>query len=159
MSKLRIGLGYDLHPFERGKQLTLGGVKIPFHKGLEGHSDGDCLTHSIIDALLGASGNGDIGHIFGVNRPEYKDIMSILLLEKAYALIKNKYKIINIDSILTCEEPKLSGYIALMKNNLSGALNIKDAQINIKSTTAKKMGDIGKVKAIAAQATVLLSLR
>ena len=159
MSDFRVGLGYDLHPFERGKQLTLGGVKIPFHKGLEGHSDGDCLTHSIIDALLGASGKGDIGHIFGVDRPEYKDIMSILLLEKTNALIKSRYKIVNIDSVIICEEPKLAGYLQLMKKNLAGSLNVKETQINIKSTTAKKLGDIGKVKAIAAQAIVLLELR
>ncbi|MEI7903861.1 MAG: 2-C-methyl-D-erythritol 2,4-cyclodiphosphate synthase [Candidatus Firestonebacteria bacterium] len=159
MSKLRIGLGYDIHPFQSGKQLTLGGVKIPFNKGLEGHSDGDCLVHSLIDALLGASGKGDIGRIFGVDRPENKDIMSIILLGKTHALIKSKYRIVNIDAVLLCEEPRLSGYLPIMKKNIARVLKIKETAVNIKSTTAKKLGEIGKVKAIASQSIVLLSLR
>ncbi len=156
MNQQRIGLGYDIHPFERGKQLTLGGVKIPFHMGLEGHSDGDCLSHSIIDALLGAAAAGDIGKLFGVDKPEYKNAVSLELMRKAWGTLEKKYGIVNIDTVIICQEPKLGGYVQLMKKNIAAALGIKESNVSVKSTTAKKLGEIGKVKAIASRAIVLL---
>ena len=157
MKQQRIGLGYDIHPFERGKQLTLGGVKIPFHMGLEGHSDGDCLSHSIIDALLGAAAAGDIGNMFGVDRPEYKNAVSLALLEKAWDTLKKTYRIANIDTVIICQEPKLGGYVQMMKKNIAAALGIKESSVSVKSTTAKKLGEIGRVKAISSRAIVLLT--
>ncbi len=156
MNQQRIGLGYDIHPYEKGRQLILGGVKIPFHMGLEGHSDGDCLSHSIIDALLGAAAAGDIGKMFGVDLPEYKDAVSLVLLEKAWGTLKKTYRIVNIDTVIICQEPKLGGYVPLMKKNIAAALGIKESCVSVKSTTAKKLGEIGKIKAIASRAIVLL---
>ncbi len=156
MNQQRIGLGYDIHPFEKGRLLTLGGVKIPFRMGLEGHSDGDCLCHSIIDALLGAAAAGDIGKLFGVDRPEYRNAVSLHLLTKAWNTLKKKYRIANIDTVIICQEPKLGGYVQMMKKNIASALGIKESAVSVKSTTAKKLGEIGKVKAIASRAIVLL---
>ena len=156
MTRLRVGIGYDIHPFQRGKQFTLGGVKIPYSRGLEGHSDGDCHTHSIIDALLGAANSGDIGHVFGVDKPEYKDIMSLILLAKTRDMIKKKFKVINLDTVIVCEKPKLSGYLPLMKKHIAEVMKLKENCVSVKATTAKKLGEIGREKAISAQSIVLL---
>jgi 2-C-methyl-D-erythritol 2,4-cyclodiphosphate synthase len=146
------GIGFDIHKLKKGRKLVLGGVNIPFAKGLDGHSDADCLTHSIIDALLGAMNCGDIGKVFGVDRPETKDISSILLLKKTASITGKKYKINNIDAVVIAEKPKLSPYISVMKKNIAKAVNVNVKKVSIKSTTAKGLGAIGKGRAIASQA-------
>lgn len=156
MLNTRVGIGYDIHKLVKGRKLILGGVHIPFSLGLDGHSDADCLTHSIIDALLGAANEGDIGTRFGVNKPENKDISSLTLLNKVWIRLKKNYKIINIDTIIVAEKPKLSKYLSNMKENIAKILKIKKSQISIKSTTSKGLGEIGKVKAIASYAIVNL---
>jgi 2-C-methyl-D-erythritol 2,4-cyclodiphosphate synthase len=155
MQKISVGLGYDIHKLVKGRQLVLGGVIIPFTRGLKGHSDGDCLTHAVIDALLGAANKGDIGRIFGVNRPECKNIRSIVLLERTRGLLGTRM-ILNIDTVLICEKPRLSKFIPRMKRNIAAALRISAERISVKSTTAKGLGDIGKGRAVAAQAFALL---
>jgi 2-C-methyl-D-erythritol 2,4-cyclodiphosphate synthase len=155
MPDISVGLGFDMHKLVKGRLLILGGVRIPFSKGLLGHSDGDCLTHAVIDALFGAANKGDIGSNFGVDKPEYKGVRSIELLKKAGRLLKG-CGILNIDTVIICEEPRLSRHIPAMKRNIARALGIKEKQVSVKSTTAKGMGDIGKSRAIAAQAAALL---
>ena len=156
MPKTLIGLGYDIHRLKRKRNLIIGGVHIPYEMGLEGHSDGDCLTHSIIDALLGATNMGDIGRIFGVDRPETKGISSLTLLLRVWKMLKKDYKIVNIDTVIIAEKPRLSGYIFEIKENIVKVLDIDESQVSIKSTTAKKLGSIGMGRAIASQAIVNL---
>ena len=156
MSTNLVGLGIDIHKLKHGRNLILGGVHIPFDLGLDGHSDADILCHAIIDALLGAADEGDIGMIFGVDLPEYKDASSLALLQHVGNKLKKDYKIVNIDTVIMAEKPKLSPYIMEMKENISKMLLIKPEQVSIKSTTAKGLGDIGKLRAMQCQAIVNL---
>ncbi len=156
MSKNLVGLGIDIHRLKRGRNLILGGVHIPFYLGLDGHSDADILCHSIIDALLGASNEGDIGVIFGVDHPEYKDASSLTLLELVWKKLKKEYTLVNIDSVIMAEKPHLSQYISDMKYNIATVLKIKAEQVSVKATTAKALGEIGHLKAMQAQAVVSL---
>ncbi len=152
-----IGHGYDIHKLVPGRKLVLGGVEIPHSKGLLGHTDADVLTHAIIDALLGAAGLGDIGQHFPDNDAKWKDANSLDLLELAYESIKNKaYKIINIDSTIVAEEPKLAPHINSMKKTLSQAIDIKETQINIKAKTNEGLDSTGQKNAICAWAVVLI---
>ena len=152
-----IGHGYDIHKLIPGRKLILGGVEIPYSKGLLGHTDADVLTHAIIDALLGAAGLGDIGQHFPDNDPKWKDANSLDLLELAYESIKNKgYEIINIDSTIVAEEPKLSPHVNNMKKVLSQAIEIKETQINIKAKTNEGLDSTGQKNAICAWAVALL---
>ena len=152
-----IGHGYDIHKLVPGRKLILGGVEIPYNKGLLGHTDADVLVHAIIDALLGASGLGDIGQYFPDTDPKWKDANSLDLLEVAYTSIKNKgFKIINIDSTVLAEEPKLSPYVKEMKTILSEALEIKDNQINVKAKTNEGQDSTGQKNAICAWAVALI---
>ncbi len=147
---MRVGIGYDIHKLVKKRPLIIGGVKIPFNKGLDGHSDADVLTHSIIDAILGASSLGDIGTIFGVDRPEYKNISSLILLKKTVLMIsKKKLSINNVDSTIIAQAPVFKDFIKEIKKTLTKILNIKLSQINVKATTAKGLGSIGKKQAIA----------
>lgn len=156
-NNLRIGTGFDIHPFKTGKELIVGGVKIPFAKGLAGHSDADVLIHSIIDAILGAMGQNDIGCHFPDCDPSYKNISSILLLEKTISIMRdNGYIIINLDSIIIAEEPKFSPYFLQMKNLLSKAMKIETSKINIKAKTTEKLGALGRSEGIAANTSILL---
>lgn len=149
-SIFKVGIGYDIHPLKDGKNLILGGIKIPFHKKLSGHSDGDCLTHSIIDALLGALNKGDIGKMFGVKKPMYKNISSIFLLKKVISLLnKEEYKLNNLDVTVICEKPKLKNHTKKMQDILAKVLNVKSSRVSIKATTSKKLGVVGKGEAIA----------
>lgn len=149
----RIGIAYDIHPLISGRPLILGGIHIPFDKGLDGDSDADVLTHAIIDAILGALGHGDIGKVFGVGTPEVMGISSIVLLEKTYTrMAENGFKIINIDSTIIAETPKLNPHISKMRDKLSGTLHCSLDAINIKSTTHKKLGFLGTGEAIAVHA-------
>ncbi len=154
---MRVGLGKDIHILKKGYDLTLGGTKIPFKKGLVSYSDGDCLIHSVIDAILGALNLGDIGQNFPDNDPKYKGISSLTLLEYTKKFLDDsKYKISNIDCFISCEKPKLKDYINEMKINISKVLGIELDQISIKAGTNEKMGYIGKNKAIECESIVLL---
>jgi len=152
---MKIGFGYDIHKLVKSKPLYLGGVRIPSKKGLLAHSDGDVLLHSICDSLLGAVGMGDIGTHFPNSDRKYKNISSLILLEKTYNLLKKQgYKIENIDSMIVAQEPKISPYIDKMKTNISKIL--KSQNISIKATTNEGVGDIGKGKAICAYTVCLI---
>lgn len=148
---MRIGLGYDVHKFALGRKLILGGVEIDHSKGLLGHSDADVLLHSICDALLGAAGLQDIGHYFPNNDPKWKNISSLVLLGECNKLLKKKkLKIINIDSTILLEEPKISPYVDEMKQNICRTLKIKPSQLSIKSTTSEGLGFIGRKQGCSA---------
>ncbi len=154
----RSGFGYDSHKFAYGRKLILGGVEIPFAKGLQGHSDADALIHAICDALLGAAGSGDIGRHFPDTDPAYKDISSIVLLEKVKKIIEaKKYLIHNIDTTVVMEMPKLSPYAAKMVSNIARALDIAETAVNIKAKTNEGMGFVGQDEGVAvfAIATVI----
>lgn len=154
---LRIGFGYDAHRLTEGRDLILGGVKVPHEKGLLGHSDADVLTHAIGEAILGALSLGDLGKHFPDTDPEYKDVSSLKILSKITEMAKSKNAhIINVDSTIVAEEPKLSGHILKMRENISGALNVNIAQVSIKATTTEGMGFAGKKEGIAAYAVVLV---
>ncbi len=154
---LRIGNGFDIHRLEDGYKLILGGVEIPFPKGLKGHSDADVLTHAIIDALLGAANLPDIGELFPPTDPAYKGIRSVILLEKVISLLESKgWKIINLDCTLICEKPKISDYKSQIKKTLSQVLKIQAEQISIKGKTAEQLGSLGRGEGIAVMVVVLI---
>ena len=153
----RIGFGIDFHRLSAGRKLWLGGINIPHHKGAVGHSDADVLLHAICDALLGALNLGDIGIHFPDTDPAYKDIDSKILLQKTYALVREKkYKIVNIDSTICLETPKIKNHANDMRQVISNILDIQKDDISIKATTAEKMGFVGREEGLAAYATVLL---
>jgi 2-C-methyl-D-erythritol 2,4-cyclodiphosphate synthase len=157
MKKTRVGIGYDVHPLEPERRLVLGGVEIPFSKGLGGWSDADVLTHAIIDALLGAAALGDIGMHFPPGEAKFKDISSLTLLEKTRDRIaENGWRAGNIDATIVAEEPKLREYIDKMREKLSQTLNININQVSIKASTANGLGYIGRGEGIAATAVVLI---
>ncbi len=154
---IRTGFGYDVHAFADGRKLFLGGIEVPFEKGLKGHSDADVLLHAICDALLGALSLGDIGQHFPDNDPNYKNIDSKILLQKVGELIFEKgWKISNIDSTVVMERPKLKPYIPQMQKVISEILGIQIDQVSVKATTSEKMGFVGIEEGVKAYATVLL---
>lgn len=154
----RVGMGYDLHPMGEGRPLVLGGVTIPFPKGLEGYSDADVLTHSLCDALLGAVGKGDIGHHFPESSPQYKGISSLILLERVMEIIvEGGYSVVNIDAVIIAEHPRLAPYIEQMKTKLSRVMKIDPGRISVKATTNEGLGSLGRGEAIAAHTVVLVS--
>lgn len=162
MSKLnyRIGIGYDIHKLEEGRDLIIGGVKIPHAKGLLGHSDADVLIHSIIDAMLGALALSDIGTLFPDNTEEFKGASSVVLLEKVYDLVLEKgYEINNIDSNIIAQAPKMMSHIPEMKKVLADVLKIENDLISIKAKTNEKMDAVGEMRAIEANAVIMLSLK
>ncbi len=152
----RIGNGFDVHRFEKGKKLILGGVEINFEYGLKAHSDGDVLIHSIIDSILGASAMGDIGTHFPDTDEEFKNINSKILLEKILKKIENKYKIVNIDSTIVCEKPNLKAYKEAIRENIAKMCNVDISQISIKAKTMEQMGAIGREEGIAVITSTLL---
>lgn len=154
---MRIGNGYDVHRLTEGRDLILGGVKIPYEKGLLGHSDADVLLHAIMDALLGAAGLGDIGRHFPDTDLEYKGISSLMLLERVGKLLQEKVFFIgNIDATIIAQKPKLAPYLEEMKKNIAEVLHITEDQVNIKATTEEGLGFTGALEGISAQAVVLL---
>ena len=154
---MRVGFGYDVHHLILGRKLILGGEVIPYQKGLNGHSDADVLIHSLIDALLGAAGKGDIGQHFPDNDEQYKDISSLKLLENTYEILKKKKLTINnIDVSLVLEEPRIAPFIMSMKNNITQVLKISIEKVNIKTTTNEKMGFIGRREGAASYCVVSL---
>ena len=156
-SKLRVGIGYDIHPLVKGRRLVLGGIDIPFKKGLDGWSDADVLTHAVIDALLGAAALGDIGRHFPSGKAKYKDISSLSLLKEVQKKLgKRGFRLVNVDATIIAEEPELIDFIDRMRQKLSQALGIKLDQISIKASTANTMGCVGRGRGIEAQAIALL---
>ena len=153
----KIGIGYDIHRLVKGRALVLGGVAIPYTKGLMGHSDADVLIHAVCDALLGAAALGDIGQHFPDTDKRYKGISSMKLLKEVKALISlKKYKIVNIDSTIVAQEPKIMPFKDEIIANIAGVLKIGRGDINIKATTNEGIGELGKKKAIACYAVALL---
>lgn len=153
----KVGIGYDQHRFKENRPLKLGGVEIPFDKGLLGHSDGDALLHSICNAFLGAMGKGDIGEWFPDTDPQYKDIDSALLLRKVLEIIKDEgYKIGNIDAMIIAEAPKITPYKNEMKSKIAELLEINPEQVNIKATRPEGVGVLDGKQGLAAQVIVLL---
>ena len=153
----RVGTGYDFHSFEEGQTLVLGGVVIPHDRGLKGHSDADALLHAIMDALLGAAGLKDIGSYFPDTDPKYREISSLLLLEKVYRLVRGKgFSVGNVDLTVIAEEPRIYPHIEAMKVTLARTLHLKPDQIGIKATTMEGKGPIGRREGLAVQAVALL---
>jgi len=154
---VRIGHGYDVHRLVEGRPLVLGGVTIPFEKGLEGHSDADVLLHAVCDALLGSLALGDIGIHFPDSNPQFKDISSLELLGKVAGMVKEKgFSIGNIDVTLVAEQPKISSYIAQMQEAIARTASLEKERISIKATTTEGLGFIGTEEGIAAHAVVLV---
>jgi 2-C-methyl-D-erythritol 2,4-cyclodiphosphate synthase len=153
----KIGIGFDVHAFADNRKLIIGGVTIPFEKGLAGHSDADVLLHAICDALLGSLSAGDIGQHFPDTDPKYKDANSLTLLKYVYDLVLQKgFYVGNIDSIITAQRPKLAGYIPQMKKNISQTLHTDIENISIKATTTEKLGFVGREEGLSAFASVLI---
>ncbi len=156
-SKVRVGIGYDVHPLTPGRRLVLGGIEIPFDKGLSGWSDADVLTHAIIDALLGAAALGDIGSHFPPGEPQYKDISSLVLLEKVRKeLAENGWQVGNVDATIVAEQPKLRDFIDRMRQQLSQTLGITLSQVSVKASTSSQLGFTGRGEGIAVWAVALL---
>jgi 2-C-methyl-D-erythritol 2,4-cyclodiphosphate synthase len=154
---MRTGIGYDVHRLVAGRKLVLGGTEIPYDKGLLGHSDADVLVHAVCDALLGAAGLGDIGLHFPDTDPKYKDISSLTLLTQTSAMIRKKgLTILNIDTIIFAEAPKIGPYRKNMQENLAAAVNVDPDCVNIKATTTEGLGIIGKGEGIGAMCVVLV---
>lgn len=155
---MRIGQGFDVHPLVAGRKLIIGGVEIPYHKGLEGHSDADVLLHAICDALLGAAGLGDIGKHYPDTDASYAGADSrALLRDVAQKLREKKLKVINIDATILAQAPRMAPHMARMIANIAADLGVEPAAINIKATTTEQLGFIGRLEGIAAQAVVLLN--
>jgi len=155
--ELRVGIGYDSHPLVSGRKLILGGVHIPYDKGLLGNSDADVAIHAIIDALCGAAGLGDIGSQFPSEEPKYKNISSLVLLNKTGELLKAKgLKVANIDVTIIAQRPKLSPFIPEMRKHISQALGIESEWVTVKATTTDGLGFIGREEGIAAQSVALV---
>ena len=154
---MRIGNGYDVHKLVENRKLILGGVEIPYEKGLLGHSDADVLVHAIMDAILGALAKGDIGKLFPDTSAEFKDISSIFLLKKVNEVLKEEnYAIINIDSIIVAQAPKLAPYIDEMRKNIAAALETEVENISVKATTTEKLGFEGRGEGISSYAVCLM---
>ena len=156
--KMRIGIGYDIHKLVSNRRLVIGGVEIFSDLGLLGHSDADVLIHAIMDAMLGAIGERDIGYHFSDTDDKFKDADSLELLKKVYDMIKNKgYKLVNIDSVIIAEKPRINPYIDKMKEKIANVLDCDIDQIGIKATTNEGLDSVGELRGIAVQAVVLLT--
>ena len=154
---MRIGIGYDIHPLAGGRKLILGGVEIPHPQGLQGHSDADALVHAVCDALLGALGEGDMGKHFPSSDPRYKDISSLKLLEAIAAMLSRKaYRVVNVDTVIIAQAPRLGPYLPAMQTRIADVLKVKPELINVKVKSGEQVGAIGREEAIAAQATCLI---
>lgn len=154
---MRVGFGYDVHPFVEKRPLFLGGIQVPYLFGLQGHSDADVLLHAICDALLGAVAEGDIGRHFPDTDPQYRDIRSTILLKRVMTRVKEKgFRVINIDATIVAEKPKLSEFIPRMVKEIEGVLEMESGRINVKATTSEGLGFIGREEGIAVYAITLL---
>ncbi len=154
---MRVGFGYDVHPLVEGRPLILGGIKIPYLYGLQGHSDADVLLHAISDALLGAIAEGDIGRHFPDTDPQYKNIRSTILLTNVMTKIREKgFHILNIDATILAQRPKLSDHIPRMVKEIADVLEIETGRVNVKATTSEGLGFVGRGEGISAYAVALL---
>ena len=157
-----MGLGVDVHAFSEagaGRKLILGGVEIPYEKGLVGHSDADVLAHAVTDALLGAAGLEDIGHYFPDIDERFKDADSIRLLGEVRVIVGDEWEVANVDAVVVCERPKIRDHRAAMRENLAGALGVEPGRVGVRGTTSEKLGFTGRGEGIAAQAVCLLEER
>lgn len=158
MIKMRIGQGFDVHPLVEGRDLIIGGVTIPYEKGLLGHSDADVLLHALCDALLGAAALGDIGRHFSDTDSRYQNIDSRVLLKNVCGLLrKNGYEVVNVDATVIAQAPKLAVYIPAMVANIAQDLGIKTADVNVKAKTAERLGPVGRGEGIEAEAICLIT--
>lgn len=154
---MRVGVGYDVHPLRKGRDLIVGGVHIPHSLGLDGHSDADVLTHAVVDALFGAAGLGDIGKFFPSDDPKYEGASSLDMLSKAAEAVRAAgYRIVNVDSTVIAEEPRLQPHLHQMRQKLSASLKINLDHINVKATSPEGLGALGHKEGIAAQAVALI---
>ena len=154
---MRIGHGYDVHRLVEGRKLILGGVEVPYERGLLGHSDADVLAHAVMDALLGAAALGDIGQHFLDTDPAYKGADSLKLLDHVMELLTGKgWRVGNVDATIIAQRPKLAGYIPVMRDNLAGRMDVSPDQVNVKATTEEKLGFTGAGEGIAVHAVALL---
>ena len=159
MGGFRVGIGYDIHRLERGLPLTLGGVPLAHERGLKAHSDGDALAHAIGDALLGAMALGDLGAHFPDTDPKYRGMSSLTLLEKIGALLHDRgARVVNVDSTLIMEAPRVQPHVAEMRERLAGALGIRSESVSVKATTNEGLGSVGRVEGIAAMAVALVEV-
>jgi len=157
---MRVGIGFDVHPLVEGRDLILGGVKIPHEKGLAGHSDADVLVHAVMDALLGAADLGDIGAHFPPSDPAFKDISSMTLLQRVADLLGDRgLEVGNIDVVVAAERPMLSPFIPEMRRRIGDILGVEDGQVTIKATTTEGLGFVGRGEGVAAQAVALVERR
>lgn len=153
----RIGQGFDVHQFAEGRPLIIGGIEIPYEKGLIGHSDADVLLHTVADACLGAIGEGDIGRHFPDTAPEFKDADSAKLLEHVWQLVKEKgYTLVNIDCTIMAQKPKMAPYVDKIRKRIAELLEADQDRVNVKATTTERLGFVGREEGIASQAAVLL---
>ena len=154
---MRIGQGFDAHPLVPGRPLVLGGVEIPFERGLDGHSDGDALLHALASALLGALGQGDLGRHFPSSDPSLRGIASVEILKRVAGLVAAEgYSVANLDATIIAQEPRLGGYLAKMESTIADVLGVAQTRVNVKVTSTDRLGAIGRGEGIAAQAAVLL---
>jgi 2-C-methyl-D-erythritol 2,4-cyclodiphosphate synthase len=154
---MRVGLGYDIHPLGEGRKLILGGVEIPHTRGLVGHSDADALVHAVCDALLGAMGEGDLGRHYPSSDPRFKDVSSLRLLDDVAGLLgKNGYRVVNVDTVIVAQAPRLSLHLGSMAATIAKVLKVDHGVVNVKVKSGEGMGAIGREEAIAAQAICLI---
>ena len=157
MGNMRIGQGYDIHPLQEGRLLILGGVTIPHPHGLDGHSDADALTHAVCDALLGAMGEGDLGTRYPSSNPAFKDLSSLLMLEDVMkTLTEKKWNLVNLDTVICAQAPKLAPYMKPMQESLARVLKVDIGQVNIKVKSGEGIGMIGRAEGIAVMAICLI---
>ena len=153
----RVGIGYDLHRLIKGRRFLLGGVEIPFSKGEDGHSDGDVLAHAVCDALLGASGLGDIGELFPPDDPAWKDADSMAILRNVFMRVKQAgWRLVNLDCVIVCEKPKVLPYRDIIRNSLAEVLEASPDKVFLKGKTAEGLGSVGKGKAVEVMSVCLL---
>ena len=152
----RVGIGFDVHALAAARRLVLGGVEIPFEKGLLGHSDADVLVHAVADALLGAAGLEDIGHYFPDTEERYRDADSMQLLREVRALVGDSWSVANVDAVVICERPKIRDHREAMRKNLASALDVEPSRVGVRGTTTEHLGFTGRQEGIAAQAVCLI---
>ena len=154
---MRVGIGYDIHPLGKGRKLILGGLEIPHTQGLIGHSDADALVHAVCDALLGAMGEGDLGRHYPSSDPRYKDISSLRLLEDVLEMLTKKgFRLVNLDTVIIAQAPRLGPHLDAMRARIAEVLKIEDTQVNVKVKSGEGLDAIGREEAIAAQAMCLI---
>ncbi|MBA3966129.1 MAG: 2-C-methyl-D-erythritol 2,4-cyclodiphosphate synthase [Nitrospirales bacterium] len=154
---MRVGQGYDIHPLREGRPLILGGVSIPHSQGLDGHSDADALTHAVCDAILGAMGEGDLGTRYPSSNPEYKNLSSLVMLRSVAQALRDKgFYLVNLDTVILAQAPKLAPYMVSMQESLAGVLQVSPSQVNVKVKSGEGIGMIGRAEGIATLAICLI---